>query len=407
MHRRRIAVTNSKEFHRFALALVSILTVLVRPAVQAQTYFTYPPGSGSTPEAGVTVRGDYVYGTAAYGGGGSGAVYEIKHLGNLVEFFGGPPGPQARAVFGPDGHLYSTYMDSTTSSSVFSMIPQPTVCRTAQCQPWKTSVLHLFTGYPSDGAEPGYGDLIWDQQGNIYGTTTIGGSNQLGVVYELMPPTPPSKTWTESIIWNFVGPDGKNPQNGVIFDNNGNLLGTAKQGGAYGFGTVFKLTRSGSTWAEANVYDFQGGNDGKYPIAGLMMDGAGDIYGATSDGGGDNVGGGTVFELIPTGSTYTFRLLYTFPGNPGQSCGPWATLSMDASGSLYGTTYCHGSASGGSVFKLSNTQNGWVYTSFHDFGSTMNDIGAPISTVSFDGDGNLWGTASRGAFVGGVWKITP
>ena len=155
------------------------------------------------------------------------------------------------------------------------------------------------------------------------------------------------------------------------------------------------------------MYDFQGGNDGEYPIAGLMMDGSGNIYGATSDGGSQ--GGGTVFELIPAGSGYTFKLLYSFPGQQGNNCGPWAPLSMDSSGSLYGTTYCGGAFKIGAIFKLSNTQNGWMYTSLHDFGSVRGDGFSPISNVSFDANGTLYGTALGNSMDGNgiVWEIIP
>jgi uncharacterized repeat protein (TIGR03803 family) len=221
-----------------------------------------------------------------------------------------------------------------------------------------------------------------------------------------MPPIPPSRTWTEKVIWSFTGPDGEYPQNSVIFGGNANLLGTTKQGGANGFGTVFKLTPSGNTWTETNVYDFQDATDGEYPIAGLMIDNSGNVYGATSDGGSG--GGGTVFELMPSGNTYTFKLLYSFSGQQGGNCGPWGTLTMDATGNLCGTTYCDGGLVLGSVFKLTNTQNGWTYTSLHDFGS-FQDIFQPISNVTFDDHGNLWGSASGGlpSDAGAIWMIVP
>jgi len=395
-------MTSLKEFRRLLLS-IALVSALVGSAANAQTYRGYGTGNGAHPYAGVTIKGNLVYGTTAYGGGGGGAVYEI-HLGTLYGFGPGDTGPLARVIFGPDGRLYGTYSDST-GSFVFNMLPQATICKTA-CQPWKLNDIHDFTGFPSDGATAGYGDLTWDQQGNIYGTTTIGGAQELGVVYELLPPVPPSKTWTEKVLWSFTGPDGANPQNAVIFDGNGNLFGTTKRGGAYGYGTVFKLTPSGNTWTETNVYDFQGGNDGRYPIAGLMMDGSGNFYGATSDGGSGL--GGTVFELTPSGNAYTFNLLYSFSGQLGQNAGPWATLSMDAAGSLYGTTLYGGANRGGRVFKLTNTQNGWVYSSLHDFGSGLDFIN-PISNVTFDADGNLWGTATgcNSGCLGGVWEITP
>lgn len=392
-------------FLRSALPIVFAATILGSLAAQAQVYKAYPLGpDGRLPQAGVTIRGDLVYATTAYGTLG-GAVYEIKHLGEIV-YFGDlqTPGPEARVVFGPDGHLYGTYTDSLTGSFVFNLTPPLSVCKTAApC--WKYNVLYTFKGYP-DGAEPAHGDLLWDQQGNIYGTTTVGGSGEYGTVYEMMPPVPPSKTWTERVIWNFTGPDGEYPQNAVMFDSSGNLLGTAKQGGANGFGTIFKLMPSGNVWTETNIYDFQGSSDGQYPIAGLMMDSSGNIYGATSDGG--NGGGGAVFELTPSGNGYTFNVLCSFSAQKGNSCGPWATLTMDSSSNLYGTRYCGGANGDGSVFKLTNTPNGWVYSSLHDFPAFMYDGAFPISNVSFDGNGNLWGTANSGNNgTGIVWEITP
>lgn len=388
------------------LSLIA-LVALLSPSAWTQTYTTFSLDGGAFPEAGVTIKGDLVYATAPFGGEGGGVALEVKHLGAIYNF-DDPARPEARVVFGPDNHLYGTTAGNGNNDLgvVFNLIPNPKICKVAECQPWNLTVLHQFQGFP-DGASPGHGDLTWDQQGNIYGTTTIGGTKELGVVYELMAPVPPSKTWTESVIWNFTGPDGENPQNAVAFDSYGNLFGTAKQGGANGFGSVFKLTPSGNTWTETNIYDFQGGTDGKSPIAGLMIDSSGNLYGATSDGGSG--GGGTIFELTSSGNGYTYKLLYSFSGQQGNNCGPWGTLTMDASGNLYGTTYCDGPNLGGSVFKLTNTQNGWVYTSFHDFPASRFDGYFPISNVSFDANGSLWGTVSRdtGVDIGFVWMITP
>ena len=201
-------ITTGKLTMGVALALAAL--GFSSSAARAQTYRTYGTGTGAHPMAGVTIKGDFVFGTAPYGGRSSGDVYEVEHLGDLYGFNQGfdPPGPEARVLFGPDGHLYGTYADSYSDSFVFNLVPNPTLCRTALCQPWNMNVLHSFTGFPSDGAQPGYGDLTWDPQGNIYGTTVTGGTKELGVVYEMMPPVPPSKTWTEKVIWNFTGPDG-------------------------------------------------------------------------------------------------------------------------------------------------------------------------------------------------------
>jgi uncharacterized repeat protein (TIGR03803 family) len=385
------------------LGLLALVISLASPAA-AQTYTTFSPGNGQNPQAGVTIKGDFIYGTTALGGFGNGVVYELKHLGNLFSFDkSSGPGPEARVVFGPDGHLYGTY--NGFGGYVFVLTPQATFCKTVKCQPWKAAVLHTFE-FP-DGVQPLHGDLVWDQQGNIYGTTMFGGNGDLGAVYQMTPPVPPSQTWTEKVIWNFGGPDGEFPQSGVIFDGNGNLLGTALQGGAFGLGDVFQLTRSGDTWVKSNLYSFHNGTDGYFPIAGLAMDSSGNLYGATSDGG--SAGGGTAFELVKSGSTYTYKLLFSFSGQSLHGCGPRGTLTLDPAGNLYGTTYCGGVNNLGSIFKLTNTQNAWVYTSLHDFPAFSGDIQNPISNVSIDAQGNLWGTASEGGpnNGGGVWRITP
>ena len=182
-----------------------------------------------------------------------------------------------------------------------------------------------------------------------------------GTVYEL---TPSGNGYTESVLYSFSGPDGASPYAGLVFDNKGNLFGTTYRGGSNDAGTVFELTYvPGVGWTEHVLYNFQNASDGEYPFGGLIFDSAGNLYGTTIDGGSG--GGGTVFELSPSGDTWTFKLLYSFSGQG--DCGPGATLTMDGAGNLYGTTYCDGIYNNGSVFKLSNTQNGWVYTSLHDF----------------------------------------
>ncbi len=147
--------------------------------------------------------------------------------------------------------------------------------------------------------------------------------------------------------------------------------------------------------------------------AGLIFDGSGNLYGATSDGGSG--GGGTVFELSPSGDSWTFKLLYSFNGPSGIECGPWGTLAMDAAGNLCGTTNCDGGYTFGSVFKLTNKGNGWLYSSLHDF-SGYSDGAIPFSNVTLDTNGNLYGTAYYGGTFGGncgnigcgtVWMITP
>jgi uncharacterized repeat protein (TIGR03803 family) len=391
-------------------AIVFLLTVGVSPAAQAQTFsviHTFTSGEdGASPRAGVTIRSGILYGTARNAGNGSGTVFQILHLGSnwvtipISLFPNGGANPTARVVFGPDGRPYGTTLNGGNGQGiVFNLSVSPTICKTANCF-WKETVLYEFSGSP-DGAHPGLGDLVWDQAGNIYGTTVQGGPANVGTVYELKRS---GNTWTEVPIYSFSGSDGALPGNGVVFDSNGNLFGTTQQGGLGDLGNVYELKfMPGVGWTQTTVYNFLG-STGLNPVAGLVFDNAGNLYGSTTGGGSG--GGGTVFELSPSGDSFTFNLLYSFSGT--QECGPWAPLTMDAAGNLYGTTLCDGANNLGSVFKLSNTQNGWVYTSLHDF-TGGNDGSYPTGNVTFDTNGNLYGTAYYGGSqnVGTVWMITP
>jgi uncharacterized repeat protein (TIGR03803 family) len=230
-------------------------------------------------------------------------------------------------------------------------------------------------------------------------------------VYEL---TPSGNGYTESVLYSFLGgTDARMPSSGLVWDNNGNLFGTSEYGGAYDWGTVFELTYVvGVGWKDHVLYSFQNTVDGRIPAVGVIFDSAGNLYSTTPDGGSG--GGGTIFELSPSGDTWTFKLLYSFSGQYNLFCGPGATLAMDAAGNLYGTTVCDGIYNAGNVFKLSNTQNGWEYTSLYDF-TGGSDGAYPLSNVSIDTDGTLYGTTQEGGNMNGcngygcgvVWMIKP
>lgn len=400
------------------LVYLSLITLVasLSLAAHAQTFsviHAFTGGiNGTSPNAGVTIKGNALYGTTVGAGRSYSTVYQLTHVGSNwfeipLSFLGIDVGyaAMARVVFGPDGHLYGTTSFAYTGSGlVFDLIAPSSFCKTAACY-WTENVLHLFTG-PPDGAAPGRGDLIWDRQGNIYGTTSAGGTANAGTVFQM---TKSEDNWTETPVYSFLGgtSDGSVPFNGVVMDSNGNLFGTTLDGGMYGYGTVFELTYIPQVgWKETILYNFTGGSDGSTPFAGLTLDGSGNLYGATGDGGMG--GGGTLFELAPSGNTYTFNLLYTFSGQPGGNCGPGGTLTTDSTGNLYGTTVCDGPSNVGNIFALANTENGWVYTSLHDF-TGGNDGSKPISNVTIDTDGTLYGTASQGGAngAGTVWMIKP
>ncbi len=146
------------------------------------------------------------------------------------------------------------------------------------------TVLYNFSANGTDGFLP-WASLIFDRAGNLYGTTTWGGTYGYGTVFELTPNG--SGGWTETVLYNFTfGTDGAIPYAGVIFDSAGNLYGTTFDGGTYGNGTVFELTPNGSGgWTETVLHSFSSGIDGANPYAGLILDRAGNLYGTTLDGG--------------------------------------------------------------------------------------------------------------------------
>jgi uncharacterized repeat protein (TIGR03803 family) len=191
----------------------------------------------------------------------------------------------------------------------------------------------------------------------------------------------------------------------VIFDQTGNLYGTTEGGPNCDgdSGTVYELTPSAQGWTERQLYDFTCESDGFDPKAGLFIDQSGNLYGATSSGGSGN--GGTVFELTPSSGSWAFSVLYSLGGSVGGS--PARSLTMDTAGNLYGTN--NGGAYGrGNVFKMTPSNGGWTYASMYDF-TGGNDGEYPISNVTFDANGNLFGTASGGGAYGAgvVWEITP
>ena len=398
------------------LTLLAVATLLI-PAAQAQIFsvihtFTGIGGDGANPSAGVILRAGVLYGTTYQGGlggvNGRGTVYQMTHVGsnwNYKPIFlfpangSGGANPSARVVFGPDLRLYGTTTagGSFQKGVVFFLTAPISICRTLVCL-WKEKVIYHFQG-PPDGAEP-MGDLTWDPDGNIYGTTVGGGPTQdeWGTAYELHS----GNSWTEEVLHNFTRFGGVNPNAGLVYSG-GKLFGTSPQGGLSGNGEIFELV-FGFNWMENHLHDFANQGDGSNAVGGLIMDASGSFYGATAGGGSG--GGGVVYKEQFSGGTWTFLPIYSFAPYPG--CGPAASLTMDNAGNLYGTTVCQGVNHLGNVFKLTKAGNTWVYSSLYDFtGGTDGEY--PISTVTIDTDGTLYGISQGGASrgLGVVWMIKP
>jgi len=399
------------------VALLGALTLLAGQSIQAQTFSVIHAftggGDGGYPLAGLTMdaRGN-LYGTTFDGGGSEqGVVFRLtKHgtdwiLNPLYSFAGGNDGayPSGRVGLAGDGTLYGTTSSGGGGcpggcGTVFHLSPSPSAPRSALA-PWSETVVYRFRGIGYSGSNP-QGDVIFDQLGNIYGTAEQGGNNDGGLVYELVA----SQDWAESVLYVPGGGfSGQNPYGGVVFDGAGNLYGTNSTGSEGAEGAVYRLSPSGSSYSEQTLQVFSGPN-GATPKAGLIFDQSGNLYGTTT-GGAENYG--TVFELTYANGAWIFNTIYSFAsGTVGG--GPEDKLSMDAAGNLYGTTYADGMYGYGSVFKLTNSNGSWTYTSLHDFGGGS-DGGHPVSTIIFDVDGNLYGTASVAGMNnnGVVFEIVP
>jgi uncharacterized repeat protein (TIGR03803 family) len=395
---------------RAAGATLAVVMVLV-PAVlatraQAQTYtilhsFNFSE-DGQTPYGGLVrdTRGN-LYGTAFYGGPSGcceGAVFVVSATGGegILHFFSGPltdgANPYGGLLRDVSGNLYGTTFEGG-AAEVGAVFKLDTAGR--------ETVLYSFTGEP-DGAYPQAG-VVEDGAGNLYGTTSVGGSSVCsagcGVVFKI------DTTGKETVLHAFAAfpTDGEFPVANLVRDRAGNLYGTTPYGGAYDDGVVFKVDATGK---EAVLYNFTGGVDGGNPYGGLVRDAAGDLYGTTYTGGSGACGGdgcGAVFKLAPTGKE---TVLHSFHGPDGAN--PTAGLVRDLAGNLYGATLSGGAFHQGVVFKLDTTGKETVLHSFSGNGGIY-----PVSLYSSlvrDAAGNLYGTTPGGGPGGGygvVFKISP
>lgn len=320
----------------------------------------------------------------------------------LYLFMGSTDGncPRAGMIMDAVGNLYGTttgggnlnYCNYVGCGTVFKLSRTPS-------GNWKETVLYAFTDGPDGGAP--YAGLVFDKAGNLYGTALQGGQQAscCGVVFKLTPRS--NGKWSESVIHTFGnGADGESPYSGVIFDSAGNLFGTTSNGGSGGYGTVYELSPTSNGWQETTLYSFKFESDGGVPIGGLAMDVQGNLYGTTSEAGG---GSGTVFELTPSSNGWTETVLHTFQGSDGAY--PKAGVVLDASGNLYGTT-SYGS-SDGTVFQLVKNSQGWSENVLYSF-SGGTDGGEPESTLLLDKFGNLYGSASEGGALGWgcIFRVT-
>ena len=338
----------------------------------------------------------------------------------LYSFAGGSDGsnPYAGLIQDGQGNLYGTtsYGGGTPQNygTVFELAPPNSLGGS-----WTESVIYRFQGNP-DGSVP-VGGLVMDSAGNLYGTTYYGGSCGNGVIYELSPPATQGAAWTEAVLYSFKGChggyDSAASESTLIFGKDGALYATAG-GGTHGWGTVFRLrppSAGQNSWIEEVLYNFAGKYDGGGPYhSGVVFDERGNLYG-TAFGGGltgcpEGPGCGVVFQLhAPSVSTGTWKetVIHAFTGGTDGG-NPFGGVTFDEAGNLFGTsryaasTRCNvGFAHGcGALFKLSPSGNNWIFVTLHEF-TSGSDGAVPTSNLVLDGSGIIYGVTAAGGAGGG------
>jgi len=355
----------------------------------------------------------------------AGAAFASGPQEHLLYTFGGQPdgaGPAATLIADAAGNLYGTTFVGGNGLCIWSGGAQngcgaifelsPPASGTG---PWTETVLYSFQG-GLDGALP-YAGLVMDAAGNLYGAAQVGGEGtQLnGTIYELSPPAVSGGAWTFTKLYTFQvssSTDGDFPMGTLVFDHAGNLYGTTQGGGTSNQGTVFELSppsASGGPWTETVLHSFAG-TDGWGPVAGLYIDGGGNLYGTTVYGGlhtnGCGSGCGVAFKLLPSsGGTWTEQLLHRFDAQDGAN--PYGGLTFYR-GNYFGTTASN-TKTAGTVFELTPGHGGpWTLTTIHTF-NDVSDGRTPYSGVTFDASGNLYGTTYGGGLnsYGTVYKLSP
>ena len=326
----------------------------------------------------------------------------------LHAFTGGTAGdtPQfGTLVQDKAGALYGTTTgDNSTKNAAAGTVYQLTP---AKGKKWKFTSIYKFPVTRGTYAGRPVGGLAIDASGNLYGATSF------GLIFELSPPGAGSSKWTYQTIANLEN-DGITLIGSLLLSSSGTLFGVSSTSTEYQNGSIFQLVPpSGGqgTWTYQTLYGFQGGSDGAVPLAGVIADAKGNLYGTTSEGGTPNKG--TVFELSPPGggqTTWNESVIYTFQSGTGDGTQPLGSLLLGESGALFGTTPFGGSSNNGTVFELvppGAGQTVWSETIIHSF--TGLGFSGPYGGVISGANGDLYGSTSTGAVgTGGtVFRLTP
>ena len=331
------------------------------------TLFAFSGLNGAHPYAGVTLdsKGDIFGTTKAGGADNDGTVYKLSKsttssyaLTTLLTFTG-PNGsfPDGGVALDSVGDLFGTTYSggADNDGTVFELVNATTSSGTPGYTP---IILLAFNGV--NGANPTAGVTL-DPQGDLFGTTTNGGANKGGVIYELGKALTPGQYGSSTLV-SFNGANGANPNGGVTLDPQGDLFGTTTNGGANGDGVIYEFVKASAAVTEPVVLFSFGGPYGQNPQSGVTLDPLGDLFGTTPSGSGSTATGeGTAFELTKslTGN-YTPRTLITFTGANGAD--PVAGFTLDSQGNLFGTTYAGGANGVGAVYEVARTYFGQTVT---------------------------------------------
>jgi len=405
------------------------------PASKEKVLYSFTASAdGGYPASDLTLDSEgNLYGTTTLGGtaqharcdDGCGTVFELKRTDDgwkelvLYSFQGGKDGwyPLSGVTFDHSGNLFGTTIGGGEegAGTAFELSPNSR-------GGWTERIIYSLAFNGSGGLGAG-SDLVFDAQGNLYGTASAGSNdacgdndNGCGAVFELTPGQDGS--WTLRNVYTFKGPpDGGVPSSGVALDSAGNIYGATTYGGAgpcghadvflgNGCGSFYKLTpKQGGTWVETVLYSFvRGGGFGIYPSGPLLFDGPGHLFGVTQVG-GDAFG--TVFELQKTKKGWKQSEPHIFYGYP-EGSNPVGRLVMDANGDIFGVTYWGGGTENGTVFELQHSAGGWTERILHKF-SGKQDAANPSTGLAIDSQGHLFGTTFEGGSqgFGAVYEVTP
>jgi uncharacterized repeat protein (TIGR03803 family) len=393
----------------FATAVSGFLGCIPANAAQERVLYSFADGTdGGGPQSRLAFDGaGNIYGTTHFGGivscggqvgGGCGVVFELSANGKtwtetpLYAFSDGADGgfPNSGVIVDASGNLFGT---ASTGGSSNCSIGCGVAYELVKSPSWKEEVLHTFTG--ADGQFPN-AELFAGKGGALYGTTWFGGAHGAGSVFAL---TPSSSGWSESVLYSFTGAqDGSGPAGGVVQDAVGDLYGTTYPFNGYHDGVSYALSDKHRGAKETVIDGFGSGPGGEDPYAGLVMDASGNLYGTTIEGG--STGDGVVFELERRSAThFKEKVLHTFTGGADGST-PYAGLTMDGSGNLYGATLFGGSGNAGTVYELARRGNGHfkerVLYGFSGGADGANPQAEPV----LGPDGNLYGTTEAGGQSG-------